>query len=155
LSIRDSGYPEFVPYPTDPSKETTLVLVKPDGVRRGLVGEVLGRIERKTLTLAGVRMLEVDEALARQHYVAHLEKPFFPELLEFITSGPVVAVAVQGEKAVSIVRKLMGTTDPKQAAPGTIRGDFCSVLTENLVHGSDSVSSAEYELGLYFPELLT
>lgn len=144
-----------MPYPTDPSKETTLVLVKPDGVRRGLVGEVLGRIERKTLTLAGVRMLEVDEPLARRHYVAHLEKPFFPELLEFITSGPVVAVAVQGEKAVSIVRTLMGTTDPKQAAPGTIRGDFCSVLTENLVHGSDSVESAEYELGLYFPELLT
>jgi nucleoside-diphosphate kinase len=155
LSIRDSRYPEFVPYPTDPSKETTLVLVKPDGVRRGLVGEVLGRIERKTLTLAGVRMLEVDEALARRHYVAHLEKPFFPELLEFITSGPVVAVAVQGEKAVSIVRTLMGTTDPKQAAAGTIRGDFCSVLTENLVHGSDSLESAEYELGLYFPELLT
>jgi nucleoside-diphosphate kinase len=144
-----------VPYPTDPSKETTLVLVKPDGVRRGLVGEVLGRIERKTLKLAGVRMLEVDEALARQHYVAHLEKPFFPELLEFITSGPVVAVAVQGEKAVSTVRTLMGATDPKQAAPGTIRGDFCSIVTENLVHGSDSVESAEYELALYFPELLT
>jgi nucleoside-diphosphate kinase len=144
-----------VPYPTDPSKETTLVLVKPDGVRRGLVGEVLGRIERKTLKLAGVRMLEVDEALARQHYVAHLEKPFFPELLEFITSGPVVAVAVQGEKAVSTVRTLMGATDPKQAAPGTIRGDFCSFVTENLVHGSDSVESAEYELALYFPELLT
>ena len=144
-----------MPYPTEPARETTLVLVKPDGVRRGLVGEVLGRIERKTLKLAGVRMLEVDEALARRHYVAHIEKPFFPELLEFITSGPVVAVAVQGEKAVSIVRTLMGATDPRQAAPGTIRGDFCSVLTENLVHGSDSVESAEYELGLYFPELLT
>jgi nucleoside-diphosphate kinase len=144
-----------VPYPHDPANEITLVLVKPDGVRRGLVGEVLTRIERKTLTLAGVKMIELDEALARQHYVAHLEKPFFPELLEFITSGPVVAVAVQGEKAVSIVRGLMGATDPKQAAAGTIRGDFCSVLTENLVHGSDSVDSAEYELGLYFPELLT
>lgn len=144
-----------MPYPHDPAKEITLVLVKPDGVRRGLVGEVLTRIERKTLTLAGVKMIELDEALARLHYVAHLEKPFFPELLDFITSGPVVAVAVQGEKAVSIVRGLMGATDPKQAAAGTIRGDFCSVLTENLVHGSDSVDSAEYELGLYFPELLT
>ncbi|MEX2552099.1 MAG: nucleoside-diphosphate kinase [Actinomycetota bacterium] len=144
-----------MPYPHDPSKEITLVLVKPDGVRRGLVGEVLTRIERKTLTLAGVKMIELDEALASQHYVAHLEKSFFPELLDFITSGPVVAVAVQGEKAVSIVRGLMGATDPKQAAAGTIRGDFCSVLTENLVHGSDSVDSAEYELGLYFPELLT
>jgi nucleoside-diphosphate kinase len=144
-----------VPYPHDPAKEITLVLVKPDGVRRGLVGEVLTRIERKTLTLAGVKMIELDEALARQHYVAHLEKPFFPELLNFITSGPVVAVAVQGEKAVSIVRGLMGATDPRQAAAGTIRGDFCSVLTENLVHGSDSVDSAEYELGLFFPELLT
>lgn len=144
-----------MPYPHDPLQETTLVLVKPDGVRRGLVGEVLSRIERKTLTLAGVKMLDMDEALARRHYVAHLEKPFFPELLEFITSGRIVAVAVQGEKAVSIVRTLMGATDPRQAAPGTIRGDFCSVLTENLVHGSDSVESAEYELGLYFPELLT
>jgi len=144
-----------VPYPHDPAKEITLVLVKPDGVRRGLVGEVITRIERKTLTLAGVKMIELDEALAREHYVAHLEKPFFPELLDFITSGPVVAVAVQGEKAVSIVRSLMGATDPRQAAAGTIRGDFCSVLTENLVHGSDSVDSAEYELGLYFPELLT
>ena len=144
-----------MPYPHDPAKEITLVLVKPDGVRRGLVGEVITRIERKTLKLAGVKMIELDEALAREHYVAHLEKPFFPELLDFITSGPVVAVAVQGEKAVSIVRGLMGATDPRQAAAGTIRGDFCSVLTENLVHGSDSVDSAEYELGLYFPELLT
>jgi nucleoside-diphosphate kinase len=144
-----------MPYPTDPGKETTLVLVKPDGVRRGLVGEVISRIERKTLTLAGVKMLRFDEELARRHYAAHVEKPFFPELLEFITSGPVVAVAVQGEKSVLIVRTLMGPTNPREALPGTIRGDFCSVLTENLIHGSDSVESAEYELGLYFPELLT
>jgi nucleoside-diphosphate kinase len=144
-----------MPYPTDPGKETTLVLVKPDGVRRGLVGEVMSRIERKTLSLAGVRMLQVDEELARRHYAAHVEKPFFPELLEFITSGPVVAVAVQGEKSISIVRSLMGPTNPREAPPGTLRGDFCSVLTENLVHGSDTVESAEYELGLFFPELLT
>ena len=144
-----------MPYPTDPGKETTLVLVKPDGVRRGLVGEVISRIERKTLNLAGVKMLHFDEELARRHYADHVEKPFFPDLLEFITSGPVVAVAVQGEKSVSIVRTLMGPTNPREAPPGTIRGDFCSVLTENLVHGSDTLESAEYELGLYFPELLT
>jgi nucleoside-diphosphate kinase len=144
-----------MPYPTDPSKETTLVLVKPDGVARGLVGEVISRLERKTLNLAGVKMLQFDEELARRHYAAHLDKPFFPELLEFITSGPVVAVAVEGEKSVSIVRTLMGPTNPREAPPGTIRGDFCSVLTQNLVHGSDSLEAAEYELGLFFPELLT
>ena len=131
------------------------MLVKPDGVRRGLVGEVISRIERKTLNLAGVKMLQFDEELARRHYAAHVEKPFFADLLEFITSGPVVAVAVQGEKSVSIVRTLMGPTNPREAPPGTIRGDWCSVLTENLVHGSDSLEAAEYELGLYFPELLT
>lgn len=144
-----------MPNADNPSSETTLVLVKPDGVRRGLVGEVIGRIERKTLFLAGIRMLKFDEELACKHYAAHLEKPFFPELLEFITSGPVVALAVQGEEAVSIVRNLMGATDPRTAVPGTLRGDFCSDLTENLVHGSDSVESAEYELSLYFPELST
>lgn len=140
-------------YPTDPSQELTLVLVKPDGVRRGLVGEVLGRIERKSLKLAAVRMLQIDESLARRHYQAHEKESFFPALLEFITSGPVVALAIQGEKSVSVVRTMMGATDPKTAAPGTLRGDFCTAVTKNLVHGSDSVESAEYELGLYFPEL--
>lgn len=144
-----------MPYPTDPEREITLVLVKPDGVRRGLVGEVIARIERKTLTLAALKMLTFDDELAKRHYAAHVEKPFFPELLEFITSGPVVAIAVQGEKAVSIVRNLMGPTNPREAPPGTIRGDFCSLVTENLVHGSDGLESAEYELGLFFPELLT
>ncbi|HYN99223.1 MAG TPA: nucleoside-diphosphate kinase [Actinomycetota bacterium] len=140
---------------TASSSETTLVLVKPDGVRRGLIGEVITRIERKNLRLAALQMLEVDEALARRHYAAHVDKPFFPALLEFITSGPVVAMAVQGEGAVGVVRNLMGATDPKKAAPGTIRGDFGLVVTENLVHGSDAVESAEYELGLYFPELFS
>jgi nucleoside-diphosphate kinase len=144
-----------MPYPTDPALETTLVLVKPDGVRRGLIGEVISRIERKTLNLAALKMLTFDEELARRHYAAHVEKPFFPELLEFITSGPVVAIAVRGEKAVSIVRSLMGPTNPREAPPGTLRGDLCSIVTENLVHGSDGVESAEYELGLFFPELLT
>ncbi|HEX2149284.1 MAG TPA: nucleoside-diphosphate kinase [Actinomycetota bacterium] len=140
---------------TASSSETTLVLVKPDGVRRGLIGEVISRIERKNLKLAALQMVEVDESLARRHYAAHVDKPFFPALLAFITSGPVVAIAVQGEGAVGVVRNLMGATDPKKAAPGTIRGDFGLVVTENLVHGSDAVESAEYELGLYFPELFS
>lgn len=135
--------------------ETTLVLVKPDGVRRGLVGEVISRLERRTLLLVAMRMLVIDEELARRHYRAHLSKSFFPDLLEFITSGPVVAVAARGRGAVSTVRSMMGATDPRQAAPGTLRGDFCSALTENLVHGSDGVESAAYELALYFPELST
>jgi nucleoside-diphosphate kinase len=137
------------------SLETTLVLVKPDGVRRGLVGEVITRIERKNLKLVALQMVQVDEDLARRHYAAHVDKPFFRNLLEFITSGPVVAIAVQGEGAVGVVRSLMGATDPKKAAPGTIRGDFGLAVTENLVHGSDAAESAEHELGLYFPELFS
>jgi nucleoside-diphosphate kinase len=140
---------------TNTSFETTLVLVKPDGVRRGLVGEVITRIERKNLKLVALQMLQVDEDLARRHYAAHVDKPFFRDLLEFITSGPVVAIAVQGEGAVGVVRSLMGATDPKMAAPGTIRGDYGLAVTENLVHGSDAVESAEHELGLFFPELFS
>jgi nucleoside-diphosphate kinase len=132
--------------------ERTLVLVKPDGVRRGLIGEVIGRLEGKGLGIAALRMLTVDEELARQHYAEHIYKPFFPELLAFITSGPIVALAAEGPEAVSVVRTLMGATDPKQAAPGTIRGDFGIVITENIVHGSDSPESAARELAIYFPE---
>ncbi len=137
------------------SPETTLLLVKPDGVRRGLVGEILSRIERKKLSLAALQMVQVDEELARRHYADHVSKPFFSELLEFITSGPVVAVAVRGEGAVDVTRTLMGATDPKMAAPGTIRGDFGLEVTENLVHGSDSAESASHELSLFFPELFS
>jgi nucleoside-diphosphate kinase len=132
--------------------ERTLVLVKPDGVRRGLIGEVIGRLEGKGLGIAALRMMTVDEELARQHYAEHIDKPFFPELLAFITSGPIVALAAEGPEAVSVVRTLMGATDPKQAAPGTIRGDFGIVITENIVHGSDSPESAARELAIYFPE---
>lgn len=135
--------------------ETTLLLVKPDGVRRGLVGEIITRIENKKLKLAGLQMVHMDEQLARRHYHAHAGQPFFPGLLEFITSGPIVAVAVQGEGAVEVVRKLMGATDPKVAAPGTIRGDFGLEVTENLVHGSDGLDSAAFELELFFPELFS
>lgn len=137
----------------DRAEETTLLLVKPDGVRRGLVGEVLGRIERKKLRLADLRMIHVDDDLARRHYRAHVNKPFYPDLIRFITSAPVVAVAVRGEGAVSVVRSLLGATDPKEATPGTIRGDFGLDITENLVHGSDGAGSAAYELGLFFPHL--
>lgn len=128
----------------------TFIMVKPDGVRRGLVGEVISRFERKGLRLERIRSLTIDEDLARAHYSEHVEKPFFPDLLEFITSGPVVAMEWSGREAVSICRDLMGATDPKSAVPGTIRGDFGLEVTENLVHGSDSEESAERELALFF-----
>jgi len=132
--------------------ERTLVLVKPDGVRRGLVGEVIGRLERKGLRIAALRMLVVDDDLARRHYAEHVDKPFFGDLISFITSGPIVALAAEGGEAVSVVRTLMGVTDPKKAAPGTLRGDFGLEITENIVHGSDSSASADRELALFFPE---
>lgn len=132
--------------------ESTLVLIKPDGVRRGLVGEVISRIERKKLSVSGMKMLTIGDELARRHYEEHVDKPFFGDLVDFITSGPVVALVVEGEDAVTVVRDLMGATDPKKAAPGTIRGDFGLEITENIVHGSDSQASAKRELDLFFPE---
>jgi len=130
--------------------ESTFIMVKPDGVERRLVGEIISRLERKGLTLEAIRMLTVDEALARRHYAEHVEKPFFGELLELITSGPVVAMKWSGESAVSVCRGLIGATDPKQAAPGTIRGDYGLAVTANLVHGADSPESAVRELGVFF-----
>lgn len=130
--------------------ESTLVIVKPDGVRRGLVGEILGRIERKGLRIAELKMMTIDEDLAGRHYDEHRDKPFFGELISFITSGPVVVAKVEGEGAVLVVRTLMGPTDPAEAPPGTIRGDFGTIVTENLVHGSDSPESAKRELDLFF-----
>ncbi|KAA3640890.1 MAG: nucleoside-diphosphate kinase [Armatimonadetes bacterium] len=132
------------------SHERTFVMVKPDGVARGLVGEVVGRLERKGLKLVNMRMLTIDAELAGRHYAEHTDKPFFPELVAFITSGPVVAMEWHGDNAVAVARNLMGVTNPAEAAPGTIRGDFGLVITENIVHGSDSVDSAERELGIYF-----
>jgi nucleoside-diphosphate kinase len=125
-------------------------MVKPDGVARGLVGEVISRFEKKGLKLERIRSLTISEEMARTHYAEHVEKPFFPELLAFITSGPVVAMEWSGEGAVAVGRTLMGATDPAQAAPGTIRGDLGLLVTENLVHGSDSLDSAERELGIFF-----
>jgi len=135
------------------ASERTLVLVKPDGVRRGLVGEVIGRFERLGLKITAMRMLRVDEDLAAQHYAEHVEKAFYAELVSFITSGEVVAMVLEGESAISAVRKLMGPTDPADAAPGTIRGDYGLEITENIVHGSDGSESAAREIGLFFPEL--
>jgi len=134
-------------------KQRTLVFVKPDGVRRKLVGEVIRRLEQKQLDIIDVKMMMIDEPLANEHYAEHVEKPFFGELMEFITSGPIVAMAVEGDEAVAVVRQMMGVTDPKKAAQGTIRGDFAILTTESLVHGSDSPESAERELKLFFPNL--
>lgn len=130
--------------------EQTLVLVKPDGVRRGLVGEVLRRLERQGLKIAGLKLMRLSRALAEEHYAPHRGKPFYPELLDFITSGPVVALAVAGEAAVARVRRLVG--DTRDAAPGSIRGDFATSVTANVVHASDSPESAQRELALFFSE---
>jgi len=130
--------------------ETTLVLVKPDGVRRGLIGEVVGRFERKGFAIVGARLIKFDNELAGRHYAEHVQKSFYPELREFITSGPTLALAVRGENAIASVRAMMGATNPANSAPGTIRGDFATIVTENIVHGSDSAASAERELAIYF-----
>jgi nucleoside-diphosphate kinase len=136
--------------------ETTLVLIKPDAVRRGLIAEILGRFERRGLRLRGLRLIHLDRATAERHYAEHAEKPFFGELVDFITGGPLVALAVEGEGAVQLVRDMVGATDPKKSAPGTIRGDLAVLLGENVVHGSDSAASAERELAIFFGEdLLT
>ena len=131
--------------------ERTLVLCTPDAVQRGLVGAVIARFERKGLKLVALKMLRVDEDLASRHYAEHLEKSFYPALRDFITSSPIVAMAMEGENAVEVVRTLIGATNPQAASPGTIRGDFGLDLTINLVHGSDSLVSAERELALFFP----
>jgi nucleoside-diphosphate kinase len=130
--------------------EHTFIMVKPDGVARRLVGEVVGRLEAKGLTLEKMRMLTISEAMAGEHYAEHVERPFFSELISFITSGPVVAMQWSGESAISVCRTLMGATNPAEAAPGSIRGDLATVVTENIVHGSDSPASAARELALFF-----
>jgi nucleoside-diphosphate kinase len=133
------------------AEESTLLIVKPDAVRRGLIGEIVSRTERKGLRLEAMRMMRVDRELAERHYGEHSDKPFFGELVDFITSGDVVVARVTGPDAIMSLRTLMGATDPVEAAPGTIRGDYGLVITENLVHGSDSAESAKRELDLFFP----
>lgn len=135
--------------------ERTLVLIKPDGVQRRLVGEILRRIEAKGLTLIALELKDVDDALARQHYAEHDGKGFFGSLLEFITSGPVIAAVVEGPRAIAAFRQIAGGTDPvDKATPGTIRGDFGLETQFNLVHGSDSPESAQREIALWFPGVL-
>jgi nucleoside-diphosphate kinase len=130
--------------------ERTLVLIKPDAVQRGLAGEILGRFERRGLVIREARLVQVDRELAQEHYAEHAEKPFFGELVEFITSSPTLALGLEGESAISVVRTTMGATNPAQSAPGTIRGDLALAMPNNLVHGSDSPESAARELALWF-----
>ena len=133
--------------------ERTLVLVKPDGVRRGLAGEVISRLEQKGLTLVAMELRTLDRATAEEHYGEHKERPFFGELVEFITGGPLVALVVEGPNAVAGTRRLMGVTNPVEATPGSIRGDYALEIGQNLVHGSDSEESAKREIGIFFPNL--
>ena len=133
--------------------ERTLVLIKPDAVRRSLAGEILARFERRGLQLHAARLLTVDRSLAEEHYAEHAEKPFFGELVDFITSGPTLALALEGEGAIKVVRTTMGATNPADSAPGTIRGDLSLSMPDNLVHGSDSPESAARELALWFPDV--
>lgn len=131
-------------------QERTLVLIKPDGLQRGLVGEIITRLERKGLKLVAIKLVPMDEHMARRHYAEHVGKPFFPDLVRFITSAPVVAMVWQGKGAVQVVRDLMGKTNPLQASPGTIRGDLALDTGRNLIHGSDSVETAQRECALFF-----
>lgn len=130
----------------------TFVMVKPDGVRRGLVGRIVARLEAKGLALTAMKLVAVSPAMAAQHYEEHRDKPFYPELVQFITTGPAVAMVWEGREAVAVVRGMMGVTDPAKAAPGTIRGDWALSITENLVHGSDGEASAEREMRIYFSD---
>jgi nucleoside-diphosphate kinase len=147
------GIPELLDLEVEVLMQRTLLLVKPDGVRRGLVGEILSRVERKGLRLAAVKMLTPNRELAEAHYAVHKGKSFYEDLISFITSGPVVAAVVEGPDAVALLRLLMGATRHTEAAPGTIRGDFACDTQQNLVHGSDSPETAEEEIRLWFPEL--
>jgi nucleoside-diphosphate kinase len=134
--------------------QRTLILVKPDGVQRNIIGEVISRIERKGLKLVALELRTINADTAHAHYAEHAEKSFFGELVDFITSGPLVALVAEGERAIEAFRALAGATDPVKAAPGTIRGDFALQVAQNIVHGSDSPESAEREIKIFFPELV-
>ncbi|MFQ6061079.1 MAG: nucleoside-diphosphate kinase [Thermoplasmata archaeon] len=131
-------------------RERTFALIKPDGVQRGLIGEVLHRFERRGLKIVAMKMLTVTEHLAKAYYSEHIGKPFFEPLIRYITSGPSVAIVLEGEEAVSVVRRMMGGTSPSEADPGTIRGDYGLQISRNIIHGSDSLTSAEREISLFF-----
>jgi len=132
--------------------QTTYVMIKPDGVQRGLVGEILNRFERKGLQLVGMKSMVPDETIARTHYAVHAERPFFEGLITFVTSGPVVCMAWRGVDAIAVARRLIGATNGREADPGTIRGDYGMDMGYNMIHGSDAPETAEFELGLWFPE---
>jgi nucleoside-diphosphate kinase len=132
--------------------ERTLVLIKPDALARGLAGAILGRLEQRGLQIQAAKLVQLDRGLAERHYAEHSEKPFFGELVDFITSAPTLALVVDGESAISVVRATIGATNPAEAAPGTIRGDLALAMPDNLVHGSDSPESAEREIALWFSD---
>jgi nucleoside-diphosphate kinase len=132
--------------------ERTLILIKPDATERALAGEILARVERRGFTVVGGKLLRVDEPLGREHYAEHSEKPFFGELVEFITSAPTWALVVEGEGAIATMRKTIGATNPADAEPGTIRGDYALAMPNNLIHGSDSAESAQREISLWFAD---
>ncbi|ADL12973.1 nucleoside-diphosphate kinase [Acetohalobium arabaticum] len=132
--------------------EQTFFMIKPDGTRRNLVGEIISRIEKKGLEIKAMKMMQISNRLAKKHYAEHIDKPFFSDLKEFITSGPVVAMVVEGPGAIKIVRRMMGQTDPAESTPGSIRGDYALSIDRNVVHGSDSPESAEREIDLFFSE---
>ncbi|MGX9133831.1 nucleoside-diphosphate kinase [Rummeliibacillus sp. JY-2-4R] len=130
--------------------EKTFLMVKPDGVKRQLVGEIVDRFERKGFVLKGAKLMQISQELAEKHYAEHAERPFFGELTEFITSGPVFAMVWEGENVISVARLMMGATNPAESQPGTIRGDYSTTVSQNVIHGSDSPASAEREIGLFF-----
>ena len=132
--------------------ERTLVLIKPDAVQRGLAGEILSRFERRGLDIRAAKLLRVDRELAERHYAEHIEKPFFGELVDFITLAPTLALVLEGESAIAVARTTIGATNPTDAAAGTIRGDLATELSQNIIHGSDSKESAKRELALFFPD---
>lgn len=132
--------------------ERTLILIKPDALQRGLAGEIISRLERRGLKLAGMKLMKMDDALARRHYAEHEGKPFLESLVSFITSGPLIAAVLEGPAAIEAARSMIGATDPQQAAPGTIRGDLALYVQYNLIHGSDSPESAQREIALFFDE---
>ena len=134
------------------AEQTTLVLIKPDAVQRGLIGEIIARFEAKGLTIVGMRLVQASKDIAEQHYAVHKSKPFFNDLITFITGSPLVAMALRGEEAIAVVRTLMGATNGREAVPGTIRGDFGISVGANLAHGSDSAENAGLELGIWFPK---
>lgn len=132
--------------------QKTFLMVKPDGVKRQLVGDIVDRFERKGFVLKGAKLMQISPELAKKHYAEHADKSFFGELVGFITSGPVFAMVWEGENVISVARLMMGATNPEQSAPGTIRGDYSTTVSHNVIHGSDSLASAEREIGLFFDE---